>query len=80
MTSTYGVAVRAWIGLSRRASAAFLTVINTAGYRDLTSSQTETTEDCAAIDTTAHMGTHSCTDLDRYLCEYDGVAAVASSY
>jgi hypothetical protein len=78
--STYDTTLRTWIGLSRRASASYLTVINTAGYRDLTSSQTETSEDCAAIDTTAHMGTHSCADLDRYLCEYDGVPAVPSSY
>jgi hypothetical protein len=78
--NTFGTQIRTWIGLSKLKSTTFLTVIDTDGFRDLTSSQTETSEDCAAIDTTAHMGTHTCGDLNRYICEYDGIAAVPAAY
>ncbi len=69
-----------WIGTSRRQIAAFRTVIDTAPYLDWGPGMGETSEDCISIDSDALMYMHSCTDLDRYFCEYDGIAAVPSTY
>ena len=42
--------------------------------------QTEPSEDCLSINNSALMYLHSCPDVRDYLCEFDGAAAVPSSY
>ncbi|MDB4956517.1 MAG: Low affinity immunoglobulin epsilon Fc receptor [Myxococcales bacterium] len=78
--TTYSMTIRTWIGLSKRQTSLYRTVIDTAGYRDLTSPQSESSEACAALDNNGQMGTHTCGDSNRFICEYDGKPAVPSSY
>jgi hypothetical protein len=68
-----------WIGTTKRQTAAYRTVIDTDAYLAL-GTQTEPSEDCLSINNGGLMYLHSCPDVRDYLCEFDGTAAVPSSY
>lgn len=68
-----------WIGTSRRTVATYRTVTNLAPYLAL-GTQTEPSEDCLSLQSDALMYLHTCTDLDRFVCEFDGIAAVPTAY
>jgi hypothetical protein len=74
-----GIAVTTWIGTSKRATANYRTVTDMAPYLAL-GTQTEPSEDCLSIQSDGLMYLHTCGDMDRYICEYDGIPAVPSAY
>jgi lectin-like protein len=78
MTSI-GITAITWIGTSKRTTANYRTVTDMAAYLAL-GVQTEPSEDCLSLHSDGLMYLHTCGDSDRYLCEYDGIAAVPSAY
>jgi len=73
------VVASTWIGTTKRQNAAYRTVVDTAAFLAL-GVQTEPSEDCLSIPGDGLMYLHSCPDVRDYMCEFDGVAAVPSSY
>jgi hypothetical protein len=73
------ISARTWIGTSKR-SGGYRTVTNDASpYLDL-GVQTEPSEDCLSMHTDGLMYLHTCGDMNAYVCEFDGSAAVPTAY